>query len=129
MPTLESLRVNRFRAVREAKTLLPFIGFGDPVYAPPAVANITDSSLVSVGTSGVDSIATRSAQTIELRALAVSDQIELQFRTTDFSSREERSKILENLPPLPDTKDEILAIADALGATKRGFDSSGRRGQ
>ena len=39
---------------------------------------------------------------------------ELKNLTTPDSPAEDKSKVLETLPQLPDTRDEILAIADTL---------------
>jgi CHAT domain-containing protein len=76
----------------------PFIGFGDPIFGMPRPADLSRASSTAV-TRGAEGFAVRSVGRIERAQVAGS-----------------LAEQLATLAPLPDTADELRAIATSLGA-------------
>jgi CHAT domain-containing protein len=95
LPSVASLIALR-RTKVDPEGRYAFIGFGDPWFDPTA------EQVVAASTRGVMRGVTPAEQPIQLRNLP-------QTRAAD-------SATLASLPRLPDTADEILAVAETLGA-------------
>ena len=96
MPSLASLAVLR-RLARKDQGSKPIVGFGDPVFNPSAAA-------AAAAQRGAKKTATRSLAT---RAF------------TDFwrGAGVDRRQLGQALPQLPDSADELMAVAESLGAS------------
>jgi CHAT domain-containing protein len=90
LPSVTSLRALR-QATMNAVERQPFIGFADPVFA-----NTSSNNGVSRG------VRRQSSNTLAIRA--------------PIATRSLNAASLEHLPPLPETADELRAIARSLGA-------------
>jgi CHAT domain-containing protein/Tfp pilus assembly protein PilF len=91
LPSVSSLRALRAFARRDVGTK-PMVGFGNPQFNPRAGAN------TAVATNGTRKLTTRSFSDF--------------FRGAGV----DREKLAQVLPPLPDTADELQAVAKGLGA-------------
>lgn len=93
VPSVTALRALRAGVTRQVATQ-PFIGFGNPIFSERGDAESTTDTLDSRGTIR--------QRTVALRA---------PIRTREIDSAD-----LEKLSPLPETEDELAAIASALNA-------------
>ena len=95
VPSIASLKAQRSTRPQDTSGRA-FVGFGDPIFG---------------GSGGRADGVRRSAMASErARALVVRSQPH---------TRSASSATLENLPPLPETRDELLAMANSLGADPR----------
>jgi CHAT domain-containing protein/Tfp pilus assembly protein PilF len=100
MPSLASLAVLR-QLARKDQASKPIVGFGDPVFNPSAAAA---AAAAAAAQRGVKKTTTRSVAT---RAF------------TDFwrGAGVDRRQLGQALPQLPDSADELKAVAESLGAS------------
>lgn len=99
LPSPGSLRVLR-ASEKQAATRKPFVGFGNPIFQPPQQAGAS----AVVGSYARTGIESRSGST------------ETVFRSLP-GTRSAASAELADLPPLPETADELGGIASALGSS------------
>jgi CHAT domain-containing protein len=94
IPSISTFREQRVNQSL-TRTTRPFIGFGDPLFSPDEL-------------------------TSEVQQFAQVDEISLLSRGVQFRSpvvtRSMSSATLADLPRLPETADEVIAIAESLGA-------------
>ena len=100
LPAVSSLRALR-RDQHSRAGGKPFVGFGDPVFSPNATTGVGTTR--GVTTSQSQQVASRSTP-ISLRTLP--------------ATRDADSAVLEDLPPLPETAEEIRSIAHSIGANQ-----------
>ena len=96
LPAVTALAALR-RAGRTAPARRPFIGFGDPIFDRGGAKPDQAETSAITGDAGN-----------ELRLV----------RRNDVGTRASTSATLKDLVPLPDTAEELLALADVLGADK-----------
>lgn len=95
VPAVASLKALRAFAAK-GKADRPMIGFGDPVLAPPSVGR------PAINSSG--------------RKIAARSVVTRSFGDFWQGADVDRENLGQALPPLPDTADELTAIAQKLGA-------------
>lgn len=103
LPSLSILRSLRTFEKEQMTTPSPLLAFADPIFAVPRTA------IESTDTSQRRSLAIRSAL---LRGLSVDPAV----RLPSLTETTEETRLEWILPPLPDTREEALAVAFMLGA-------------
>ncbi len=109
LPTVSSLR-----ALRQLGDELPpasraFVGFGDPVIGTGMAMDCGPGELLVAGLDAIADVALRSAAGLTAQALFRSGPAEGALPLADVEA-------VRALPRLPDTRCEVEAVADALGA-------------
>ena len=103
LPTLSSLAALRGLTPSSRKDARGFVGFGDPVFS---VEQRSPAETAGPASDTTRSAMAASGERITLRALP--------------KMRAARSASLRDLPPLPDTREELLSIARSLGVDPEG---------
>ena len=98
LPSVSSLKALR-RIQPSGSNQKPFVGFGDPAFSPDGTTDSGD---------------TRGLTTSQSQSLAA-DNILVSLRALP-ATRSSESAVLEDLPSLPETAEEIRSIAETLGA-------------
>jgi CHAT domain-containing protein len=109
LPSVASLKAVR-GSQGESRGTRPMIGFGDPLFAPPASNNAGSPPRSAPSTTVAEAAAetaTKAATTAATRTRAYTDH----WQGAAF----DRSKLAEALPPLPETAEELKTIAAKLG--------------